>query len=77
MGDAGAFHEETGYWLRDAAAKQVLRCLIVPRGVTVLAGGTVEPDATSFQIAAVAGSDSMASARINFWIANSKRFGMN
>ncbi|MBX3342204.1 MAG: FABP family protein, partial [Nitrospira sp.] len=53
----GAFHEETGYWLWDAAARQVLRCFIVPRGVTVLAGGTVEPDATSFQIAAVAGSD--------------------
>ena len=29
----------------------------VPRGVTVLAGGTVEPDATSFQISADAGSD--------------------
>ena len=57
LGDAGAFHEETGYWLWDAAARQVLRCFIVPRGVTVLAGGTVEPDATSFQIAAVAGSD--------------------
>ena len=41
----------------DAAAKQVLRCFIVPRGVTVLAGGTVEPDATTFDISADAGSD--------------------
>ena len=44
-------------WLWDAAEKQVLRCFLVPRGVTVLAGGTVEPHATSFQIAAEAGSD--------------------
>jgi len=35
----------------------VLRCFIVPRGVTVLAGGTVEPGAVSFQISADAGSD--------------------
>ena len=39
------FHEESGYWLWDAKAKQVLRCFIVPRGVAVIAGGTVEPDA--------------------------------
>lgn len=51
------FHEETGYWLWDATAKQVLRCFIVPRGVTVLAGGTVEADAKSFAISADAGSD--------------------
>ncbi len=57
IGDASPFHEETGYWLWDAAAKQVLRCFIVPRGVTVLAGGTVEPGASSFQVAAEAGSD--------------------
>ncbi len=57
LSDGAPFHEETGYWLWDAAAKQVLRCFIVPRGVTVLAGGTVEPDATSFQISADAGSD--------------------
>lgn len=57
VGEEAPFHEETGYWLWDAAAKQVLRCFIVPRGVTVLAGGTVEPEATSFHLAADAGSD--------------------
>jgi hypothetical protein len=57
LGEESPFHEETGYWLWDAAEKQVLRCFIVPRGVTVLAGGTVEPDATSFQISAEVGSD--------------------
>ncbi|MBS0158675.1 MAG: FABP family protein [Nitrospira sp.] len=57
LSDGTAFHEESGYWLWDAAAKQVLRCFSVPRGVTVLAGGTVEPDATSFQLAADVGSE--------------------
>lgn len=51
------FHEELGYWLWDGKEKQVLRCFIVPRGVTVLAGGTVEPDAKSFELAADVGSE--------------------
>ena len=50
------FHEELGYWLWDPTEKQVLRCFIVPRGVTVIAGGTVEPDAREFQLAADLGS---------------------
>jgi hypothetical protein len=33
-----------------------MRCFIIPRGVTVLAGGTVEPDATSFELSAELGS---------------------
>jgi len=57
LGEDSPFHEETGYWLWDVEAKQVLRCFIVPRGVTVLAGGTVEPDAKSFKLAADAGSE--------------------
>ena len=56
-GSSDPFHEELGYWLWDARAKQVLRCFIVPRGVTVIAGGTVEPDARSFELAADAGSE--------------------
>ncbi len=56
LGASDPFHEELGYWLWDAQAKQVLRCFIVPRGVTVIAGGTVEPDARSFELAADAGS---------------------
>lgn len=56
-GSDSPFHEELGYWLWDAQAKQVLRCFIVPRGVTVLAGGTVEPEAKSFELAADVGSE--------------------
>ncbi|CAI2719486.1 heme-binding beta-barrel domain-containing protein [Nitrospina watsonii] len=50
------FHEERGYWLWDGAANQVLRCFTIPRGISVLAGGTVEPDATSFELFAELGS---------------------
>lgn len=46
-----------GYWHWDFEAKQVLRCFIVPRGVTTMAGGTVEPDAKTFELLAEAGSE--------------------
>ncbi len=57
LGAEDPFHEELGYWLWDADARQVLRCFMIPRGVTVIAGGTAEPDAKSFQLAAEVGSD--------------------
>jgi len=57
LGADDPFHEELGYWLWDGAAKQVLRCFMVPRGVTVIAGGTAEPDATRFELAAEVGSE--------------------
>jgi hypothetical protein len=50
------FHQEVGYWLWDAKAKQVMRCFIIPRGVSVLAGGSAEPDARQFELAAELGS---------------------
>ena len=57
LGEEDPFHEELGYWLWDAGAKQVLRCFMVPRGVTVIAGGTAEPDASSFRLSAEVGSE--------------------
>ena len=56
-GASDPFHEDLGYWLWDAREKQVLRCFIVPREVAVNAGGTVEPDARSFELAADVGSE--------------------
>ena len=52
------FHEENGYWLWDGGNQQVMRCFIVPRGVSVIAGGTVATDATEWSVAADAGSES-------------------
>jgi hypothetical protein len=57
LGEPAAFHEELGYWLWDASAKQVLRCVLVPRGVAVMAGGTAEPTATTLEFTAEAGTD--------------------
>ena len=56
LGEEDSFHEETGYWLWDEKEQQVMRCFIVPRGITVLAGGTVRSGTKSFEISADLGS---------------------
>lgn len=56
IGADAAFHEELGYWLYDPKRKELIRCFMVPRGVTVMAGGIVEPEATEFSLAADVGS---------------------
>jgi hypothetical protein len=52
------FHTEVGYWLWDAAEGQVMRCFMVPRGSTILAGGAATADAATFTLAAEVGSES-------------------
>jgi len=49
------FHTEVGYWLWDAATGEIMRGFVVPRGITVLAGGTAAPDATGFTLKATQG----------------------
>ena len=49
------FHTEVGYWLWDGATGEVLRGFVVPRGITVLAGGQADADATSFTLKAAVG----------------------
>jgi len=56
IGEKDSFHEEVGYWLWDSQRQIVMRSFIVPRGVTVLAGGLVEPSALSFSLSASLGS---------------------
>lgn len=56
LGEDAAFHEELGYWLWDAESHQVMRCFMVPRGVTVLAGGTVKPGQKEIHMNAEVGS---------------------
>ena len=51
------FHTEVGYWLWDAADGQVMRCFMVPRGSTILAGGLATADATTFTMQAEVGSE--------------------
>jgi hypothetical protein len=57
-GEENPFHTEVGYWLWDAALGHVMRCFMVPRGVVLIAGGTVAPDATTFTLRATAGDPS-------------------
>jgi len=57
LGEDNPFHEEVGYWMWDPEDKQVMRCFMVPRVVTINAGGASEPDAKSFSLSAKVGSD--------------------
>jgi len=56
IGEPDAFHEETGYWLWDKKEEMVMRCFIVPRGITVLAGGKVRSSDRTFKLSAERGS---------------------
>ena len=49
------FHTEVGYWLWDADAGEIVRGFVVPRGITVLAGGTAPVGSTSFTLRAAKG----------------------
>ncbi|MBT7445756.1 MAG: FABP family protein [Methylococcales bacterium] len=57
LGEADGFHEEVGYWLWDGDRGQVLRCVIVPRGVLVNAGGDAKADSKNFHLEAEVGSE--------------------
>ena len=50
------FHTEVGYWLWDAKGGQVMRCFVVPRGITVMAGGAATATSNSFSLAASLGA---------------------
>lgn len=56
-GETSAFHTEIGYWLWDAAAGQVYRCFMVPRGTTLLAGGTARASDAQFSVEANVGTE--------------------
>jgi hypothetical protein len=56
IGEPDPFHEETGYWLWDKKTETVMRCFIVPRGITVIAGGKVKADAKKFTLTSERGS---------------------
>jgi hypothetical protein len=57
QGEDNPFHTEVGYWMWDANEKQVMRCFMIPRASTLIAGGTVEADATKFTLEATIGSN--------------------
>lgn len=67
-----AFHAQRGYWVWDPATKMILNSFAVPRGITINAGGIVEPDATEFELMAEAGSATYGVCQNPFLIENFK-----
>ncbi len=55
--DESPFHEEVGYWIWDAENKQVMKSFIVPRGISVTAGGTTDPNSHMFEVTADVGCE--------------------
>jgi len=70
LGEADAFHEEVGYWLwdlcPDEAQGQIMRAFVVPRGITILAGGGSDANAKKFALAADVGSETYGIASNRF-----------
>lgn len=64
------FHTEVGYWLWDAETGEVLRAMCVPRGITVLAGGTASADAKEFTLRADLGHERYAIAESKYLASN-------
>ncbi|NYT77199.1 FABP family protein [Alcaligenaceae bacterium] len=67
-----AFHAQRGYWVWDPATGMMLNSFAVPRGIVINAGGTVKPDATSFELVAEAGSETFGICQNPFLIENFK-----
>ena len=53
--EGNPFHTEVGYWLWDAATGEIMKGFVVPRGITVLAGGITTADASEFTMKAALG----------------------
>jgi hypothetical protein len=56
-GEVETFHDQVGYWLWEPAARAVTLTLGIPRAQVLLASGPAEPDATDFELTAIAGSE--------------------
>jgi hypothetical protein len=56
-GEVETFHDQIGYWLWEPATNALVFTLAIPRGQVLLAGGSAEPDATTFEVNAAVGSE--------------------
>ena len=56
-GDGEAFHQEVGYIIWDRENRQIMKSFIVPRGIAVIAGATIDESDITFTLSAKAGSE--------------------
>lgn len=71
--DEKVFHNETGYWLWDADKKLVMQTLSIPRGVSLVAGGSCEDSASKvLEVRAAAGDADWSIAQAPFMRDNAK-----
>ena len=56
IGEQNTFHEELGYWSWEPETRHVMRCFLIPRGISLIAGGETTADAREFRLTAEAGS---------------------
>jgi hypothetical protein len=68
--EANPFHTEVGYWLWDGATGEIMRGFVVPRGITVLAGGVASADATEFSLRARPGERNYSIGENTYLTAN-------
>ena len=56
-GEVETFHDQVGYWLWEPATGNIIQTLTIPRGQTAMAVGHTRPDAKTFTLQAVRGSE--------------------
>jgi hypothetical protein len=56
-GEVETFHDQVGYWLWEPATGTVIQTLAIPRGQIAMAVGHAAPDARSFRLESVRGSE--------------------
>ncbi len=56
-GEIATFHDQVGYWLWEPATRTVIQTVAIPRGQILMAAGSVEPDATEFELTARLGAE--------------------
>jgi len=75
------FHDQIGHWIYEPSTNIVMHSLTIPRGVCLLAGGTVEKvdGTTTFNVNAKAGSDAFGIVQSPFMLekATTRAFNMN
>ncbi len=75
------FHDQIGHWIYDSVSGVVMHSLTIPRGVCILAGGTVTENSGEFEfdVSSKAGSDTFGIVQSPFMLekAKTKAFHMN